>query len=43
MAQRRLESCCLLNIYSTVTDEVDAERLMDVWIDSAAVRINTFR
>jgi len=31
------------NIHSTVTDELNVERPMDVWIDRAAVRINTFR
>jgi len=30
MTQRRLNSSCLLNIHSTVTDELNVERLMDV-------------
>ena len=33
----------MLNINSTVTDELILKRLMDVWIDRAAVRTNTFR
>jgi len=43
MTERKLKSCCLLNIHSTVTDELHVVRLMDVWIDRAAVRTNTFR
>jgi len=30
-------------IHSAATEERNVERLMDVWIDRAAVRINTFR
>jgi len=41
MTKRRWVSCCLLNIHSTVTNELNVERLMDICIGRAAVRINT--
>jgi len=41
--QSRLNSCCLLNIHSNMTDNINVKILMDVWIYRGAVRINTFR
>jgi len=38
MTERRLNSCCLLSIRSTVIHS-NVEGQMDIWIDSAAVRM----
>jgi len=43
MTECGLYSCCLLNIHSTAADELNVERLTDVWIDSAAIHIFTSR